>query len=175
MNAQKIPIIQTMHHSFFLLRKIQERKKEDSLYRFEQFTKRKAGIFHADDEIIPEILESTRLEEDLSREDRSKNTDCILFTESFVQTCAPNIYLFNYILEIVKQKIPYKCITLTQENHLLLVLMKLKLGPLHTDLAYIFSFSFSNVGCIYKGCITILSDKLEMFTARKRCTKQKHT
>ena len=75
-----------MHHSFFPLRKIQERKKEDSLYRFEQFTKRKAVIFHADDEIIPEILESTRLEEDLSREDRSKNTDCILFTESFVQT-----------------------------------------------------------------------------------------
>ena len=79
-NAQKIPIIQTMYHPFFHLRKMQERKKEDSFNRFERFTERQARSFDADDEITPEILESTRLEEDLSREDKSTNTDCILLT-----------------------------------------------------------------------------------------------
>ena len=78
-------------------------------------------------------------------------------------TGLPNTCLFNYVLEIVKQRKPYKCKTLTQENHLLLVLMKLKLGLLHTDLAYRFSLSLSNVGRIYKSWITILSEELEIF------------
>ena len=78
-------------------------------------------------------------------------------------TGLPNTVLFSYMLEIVKQRIPYKCKTLTQENHLLLVLMKLKLGPLHTDLAYRFSFSLSNVSCICKSWITTLSEELEIF------------
>ena len=56
-------------------------------------------------------------------------------------TGLPNTCLFNYVLEIVKQRKQYKCKTLTQENHLLLVLMKLKLGLLHIDLAYRFSLS----------------------------------
>ena len=38
---------------------------------FERFTERQTRSFDADDEITPEILESTRLEEDLSREDKS--------------------------------------------------------------------------------------------------------
>ena len=41
--------------------------------------------------------------------------------------------------------------------------MKLKLGPLHTDLAYRFSFSLSNVTCIYKSWIMIFSAELEIF------------
>ena len=78
-------------------------------------------------------------------------------------TGLPNTSLFNYVLEIVKQRKPYKCKTLTQENHLLLVLMKLKLGLLHTDLAYRFSLSLSSVSRIYKSWIMILSEELEIF------------
>ena len=137
--------------SVFSFKKNTRKKKEDSFNRFERFTKRQARSLDADDEITPEILESTRLEEDLSIEDKSTNTDCILLTENFVQTDTPilpkesltdmykdirdnesllnfytglpNTCLFNYVLEIVKQRKPYKCKTLTQENHLLLVLM----------------------------------------------------
>ena len=65
-------------------------------------------------------------------------------------TGLPNTCLFNYVLEIVKQRKPYEFKTFTQENHLLLVLTKLKLGLLYTDLAYRFSLSLSNVSCIYK-------------------------
>ena len=41
--------------------------------------------------------------------------------------------------------------------------MKLKLGLLHTDLAYRFSLSLSNVSRIYKSWITILSEEPEIF------------
>ena len=71
--------------SVFSFKKNTGKKKEDSFNRFEQFTKRQAGSLGIDDEITPEILESTRLE-NLSRQDKSTNTDCILLTENFVQT-----------------------------------------------------------------------------------------
>ena len=149
--------------SVFSFKKNTRKKKEDSFNWFEWFTKRQTRSLDAYDEITPEILESPRLEEDLSRDDKGTNTDCNLLTENFGQadtpilpkenltdmykdirdnesllnfyTGLPNTCLFNYVLEIVKQRKPYKCKTLTQENHLLLVLTKLKLGPLQTDLA----------------------------------------
>ena len=176
--------------SIFSFKKNAGKKKEDSFNRFEWFTKRQASSLDVDDEITLEILESTQLE-DLSKEDKITNTDCILLTENFVQTDIPiwtkesltdmykdirhnesllNFYtglpytcLFNYVLVIVKQRKPYKCKILTQENHLLLVLMKLKLGLLHTDFAHRFSLSLSNVSHIYKSWITILSEELEIF------------
>ena len=113
---------------------MQEGKKEDSFNRFEPFTKRQARSLDADDGITPKILESTLLEEGLSRKDRSANTDCVLLTENFLQTDIPNlskeiltdmyknirynesllnfyaglpnICFFNYVLEIVKQRKP---------------------------------------------------------------------
>ena len=66
--------------SVFSFKKNAGKKKEDSFNRFERFTKRNARSLDADDEITTKILESTRLEEDLSREDKSTNTDCILLT-----------------------------------------------------------------------------------------------
>ena len=50
----------------------------------EWFTKRQARFLDVDDEITPEILQSTQSEEDLYREDKSTNTDCIYLTENFV-------------------------------------------------------------------------------------------
>ena len=125
--------------SVFSFKKNAGKKKENSFIQFEKFTKRQARRLDADDEITPEILESTWLVKDLSREDKSTNTDCIRLTENFVQTDIPilpkesltdmykeirdyesllNFYtglsnscLFNYVLEIVKQRKLYKCKT----------------------------------------------------------------
>ena len=177
--------------SVFSFKKNAGQKKEDSLNRFERFTKRQARSLDAYDENAPKILESTRSEEDLSREDKSKNTDCVLLTENFMQTGIPilpkenwndmykdirnnasllnfytglpNTCLFNYVLEIVKERKPCKCKTLPQENYLLLVLMKLKVGLLHKDLEYRFSLSLWNNSRIYKSWITILPEELEIF------------
>ena len=44
------------------------------------------------------------------------------------------------------------------------VLVKLKLELSHTNLAYRFSLSLSNVSRIYKSCITILSEELEILS-----------
>ena len=84
---------------------------------------------------------------------KNRGTDCIFLTENFMQTdipilpsltdmykdirnnesllnfyieCLVNTWLFNYVLETIKQRKPYKCKTLTQKNNLLLV-------QLHTD------------------------------------------
>ena len=46
--------------SVFSFKKNAGKEKEDSFNQFEQFTKRQAGSLDADDEITPEILESTR-------------------------------------------------------------------------------------------------------------------
>ena len=60
--------------SIFSFKKNTGKKKEDSFNWFERFTKRQARSLDADDdEITPETLESTRLEEDLSRWDTSTN------------------------------------------------------------------------------------------------------
>ena len=59
--------------SIFSFKKNTGKKKEDSFNWFERFTKRQARSLDADDdEITPETLESTRLE-DLSRWDTSTN------------------------------------------------------------------------------------------------------
>ena len=71
--------------SMFTLQKNARQKKEDSYNRLEQFTKRQARNLDLDDENTPEILESTRLKEDLSREDKSTNTDGTFLIENLSQ------------------------------------------------------------------------------------------
>ena len=71
--------------SMFTLQKNAGQKKEDSYNRLEQFTKRQARNLDLDDENTPEILESTRLKEDLSREDKSTNTDGTFLIENLSQ------------------------------------------------------------------------------------------
>ena len=72
--------------SIFSFKKNTGKKKEDLFNWFERFAKRQARSLDADDD---EILESTRLEEDLSRWDTSTNTDCSLLSENFLQTDIP--------------------------------------------------------------------------------------
>ena len=58
-------------------------------------------------------------------------------------TGLPNTCLFNYILEIVKQRIPYKCKALTQGNSFIVGSYEIKAGAFtHRSCIQIFSFSF---------------------------------
>ena len=51
-------------------------------------------------------------------------------------TGLPNSELFLWVLSLLDENI-FKSSKLSKEEHLLLVLMKLKLGLLHTDLAFV--------------------------------------
>ena len=59
-------------------------------------------------------------------------------------TGLPNNELFLWVLSILDEKI-FKSSKLSKEGLLLLVLMKLKLGLLHTDLAFCFGLELCDV------------------------------
>lgn len=62
--------------------------KKYLLNLFEQFAKEQAVSFGSDDESATEIHESTRLEDNHSSEDTSRNTDCIFLPEKWlIQFC----------------------------------------------------------------------------------------
>ena len=68
----------------------------------------------------------------------------------------PSNELFSWILSLLDEKI-FKSSKLSKEEHLLLVLMKLKLGLLHTDLAFRFGLELCGVSRIYSKWIKALS------------------
>ena len=126
--------------SVYSFRKNTGKKKGNLFNRFECFTKRQARSPDSVDKNNPEIPESTQLK-DLLREDKSTNWHCIILIENFMKTDVPilpkesftnmykdirnnenlrNLYtglpntcLFNYVLEIIKQRNPCKCKILT--------------------------------------------------------------
>ena len=68
----------------------------------------------------------------------------------------PNNKLFLWVLSLLDEKI-FKSSKLSKEEHLLLVLMKLKLGLLHTDLAFRFGLELCDVSRIYSKWVKALS------------------
>ena len=68
----------------------------------------------------------------------------------------PSNELFSWILSLLDEKI-FKSSKLSKEEHLLLVLMKLKLGLLHTDLAFRFGLELCDVSRIYSKWVKALS------------------
>ena len=71
-------------------------------------------------------------------------------------TGLPNNELFLWVLSLLDEKI-FKSSKLSKEEHLLLVLMKLKLGLLHTDLAFRFGLELCDVSRIYSKWVKALS------------------
>ena len=63
-------------------------------------------------------------------------------------TGLPDNELFLWVLSLLHEKI-FKSSKLSKKEHLLLVLMKLKLGLLHTDLAFRFGLELCDVSRIY--------------------------
>ena len=75
-------------------------------------------------------------------------------------TGLPNKDVFTWLLELLGDKEKVICKRLSIEDHLLLVLMKLRLGLQHKDLAYRFGVTTSVTGRIYKSWIKVLSESL---------------
>ena len=82
----------------------------------------------------------------------TKTTNYLLF----IQVCQTIPIFFGFILEL------FVCSKLaSKEEHLLLVLMKLKQGFLNADLAFRFSILHSDVSRIYNSWIVELSNVLK--------------
>ena len=74
----------------------------------------------------------------------------------------PSNELFSWILSLLDEKI-FKSSKLSKEEHLLLVLMKLKLGLLHTDLAFRFGLELCDERKIYSKWVKDLSRAIKLF------------
>ena len=70
----------------------------------------------------------------------------------------PSKELFQFVLSLVNEKSIHKCSSLSDEDHFILVLMKLKLG---LYLAYRFHLQASTVSRIYKKWISSLAEVLQ--------------
>ena len=68
--------------------------------------------------------------------------------------------VFDWILGLIKDKVTLTCKQMTHESHLLLVLMKIRLGVTKNDFAYRFRISYGIVLKIYRSWLVILSKAL---------------
>ena len=77
-------------------------------------------------------------------------------------TGLPNHSIFLWVYSLVSERELFVCSKLaSKEEHLLLVLMKLKQGLLNADLAFRFSILYSHVSRIYNSRIVELSNVLK--------------
>ena len=75
-------------------------------------------------------------------------------------TGLPHPDVFDWILGLIKDKVTLTCRQMTHESHLLLVLMKIRLGATNKDLAYRFRINYGLVSKIYCSWLVILSKAL---------------
>ena len=75
-------------------------------------------------------------------------------------TGLPHPDVFDWILGLIKDKVTLTCRQMTHESHLLLVLMKIRLGVTNKDLAYRFRINYGMVSKIYCSWLVILSKAL---------------
>ena len=76
-------------------------------------------------------------------------------------TGLPHPDVFDWILGLIKDKVTLTCRQMTHESHLLLVLMKIRLGVTNKDLAYRFRINYGMVSKIYCSWLVILSKALQ--------------
>ena len=60
-------------------------------------------------------------------------------------TGPPHLDVFDWILSLIMDKVTPICEEMTHESHLLLVLMKIRLGVINDDLAYWFRINYGMV------------------------------
>lgn len=73
-------------------------------------------------------------------------------------TGLPNSDTYLWFLSLFKDEIKYICKTLILEDHLLLILMKLKLGLLNKDLAFRFKVTQQVISRIYRRWLPLIAE-----------------
>ena len=74
-----------------------------------------------------------------------------------------NVHLFKWLLSLVKPNVEPTTKSIIHENHLLLVLMKLRHGYVNKDLALRFNTNVTNISNIFRTYLKALSDILKNF------------
>ena len=78
-------------------------------------------------------------------------------------TFISNVHLFKWLLSLIKTNVELTSKSITHENHLLLVLMKLRHGYVNKDLAFRFNTNFTSISNIFRTYLKALSDILRNF------------
>ena len=91
--------------------------------------------------------------------DNFKNDDKTL---NFL-TGISNVQLFKWLLCLIKPNVELASKSITYENHLLIVLMKLRHGYINKDLALRFNTNVTNISNIFRTYLKALSDILKNF------------
>ena len=90
-------------------------------------------------------------------------------------TGLPHPDVFDWILSLIMDKVTLTCKQMTHESHLLLVLMKIRLGVTNKDLAYRFRINYGMVSKIYRSWLVILSKALQpLIVWHSRCVLRQH-
>ena len=74
-----------------------------------------------------------------------------------------NVHLFKWLLSLVKPNVELTTKSISHENHLLLVLMKLRHGYVNKDLVLGFNTNVTNIKNIFRTYLKALSDILRNF------------
>ena len=70
---------------------------------------------------------------------------------------------FKFIFDLIKTSVERKTKQLSLKDHLLIVLIKLKLGLMNTDIAYRFNIRPQRLSAIYRTWLPIVANKLSCF------------
>ena len=76
-------------------------------------------------------------------------------------TGLPHPDVFDWILGLMKDKVTLTCKQMTHKSHLLVVLMKIRLGVTNKDLTYRFFINYGIISKIYHSWLVILSKTLQ--------------
>ena len=74
-----------------------------------------------------------------------------------------NVHLFKWLLSLIKPNVELASKSITHENHLLTVLMKLRHGYINKDFALRYNTNVTNISNIFRTHLKALSDILRNF------------
>lgn len=114
-------------------------------------------------ELQEKDLEIQRLKKELDQSRRKFGFEKIKDSSEQIRfyTGLPSRDILKWLFKLVKDKVKPFCSTLSAEDQILLVLMKLRLGLLHLDLAERFDVSSATVSKIYRLWVPTLATYLE--------------